>query len=66
MPKKKKVKKVKKVKKNKLLNKSKLKVKTVDKKNTVTGSDEKPEIKKIKKQPSEKRIYNLKPLTLQL
>ena len=63
MPKKKKVKKakkVKKVKKNKLLNKSKLKVKTVDKKNTVTGSDEKPEIKKIKKQPSEKRIYNLK------
>ena len=60
MPKKKKVKKVKKVKKNKLLNKSKLGVKTVDKKNTVPGSDEKPEIKKIKKQPSEKRIYNLK------
>jgi len=60
MAKKKKVKKIKKVKKNKLLNKSKLGVKTVDKKNTVPGSDEKPEIKKIKKQPSEKRIYNLK------
>jgi CarD family transcriptional regulator len=60
MPKKKKVKKVKKVKKNKLLNKSKSGIKTVDKKNTVPGSDEKPEIKKIKKQPSEKRIYNLK------
>jgi len=56
----KKLKKVKKIKKNKLLNKSKLGVKTVDKKNTVPGSDEKPEIKKIKKQPSEKRIYNLK------
>ena len=24
------------------------------------GADEKPEIKKIKKQPNEKRIYNLK------
>jgi len=53
MPKKKKVKKVKKV-KAKSLNK------TVEKKTMVPGQDEKPEIKKIKKQPSEKRIYNLK------
>ena len=53
MPKKKKVKKVKKV-KAKSLNK------TVEKKTMVPGQDEKPEIKKIKKQPSEKRIYNIK------
>ena len=63
MPKKKKVKKikkVKKVKKLKLLNKVKPSLKTVDKKNTIPGPDEKPEIKKIKKQSTEKRIYNLK------
>ena len=63
MPKKKKVKKtkkVKKVKKAKLQNKVKLSQKPLDKKNVTPGTDEKPEIKKIKKQPSEKRIYNLK------
>ena len=63
MPKKKKtkkVKKVKKVKKSKTLNKSKLSSKVVDKKSGAPGVDEKPEIKKIKKQPTEKRIYNPK------
>ena len=63
MPKKKKTKKVKKakkVKKNKLSNKLKSTIKPADKKNLVPSSDEKPEIKKIKKQPTEKRIYNLK------
>jgi len=60
MPKKKKVKKVKKVKKTKLINKTKLPLKSIDKKGTSPGVDEKPEIKKIKKQPTEKRIYNLK------
>ncbi len=59
MPKKKKVKKVKKVKKTKLSAKVKL-AKSVEKKSTAPGLDEKPEIKKIKKQPTEKRIYNLK------
>ena len=34
--------------------------KTVEKKTGSFGSEEKPEIKKIKKQPTEKRIYNLK------
>ena len=63
MPKKKKVKKVKKVKntkKVKLLNKLKSPLKSSDKKSTIPGPDEKPEIKKIKKQPTEKKIYNLK------
>ena len=59
MPKKKKnkvVKKIKKVKKVKIKQVTKL----AEKKNTIPGQEEKPEIKKIKKQPSEKRIYNLK------
>ena len=63
MPKKKKVKKVKKVKKAKklkLLDKVKSPLKSSDKKSTIPGPDEKPEIKKIKKQPTEKKIYNLK------
>jgi CarD family transcriptional regulator len=66
MPKKKKTKKTKKskvLKKTKNIKiKSKLKVegKAAEKKSQVLGSDEKPEIKKIKKQPTEKRIYNLK------
>ena len=60
MPKKKKVKKLKKAKKVKLLNKVKSSLKSTDKKSTIPGPDEKPEIKKIKKQPTEKRIYNLK------
>tara|TARA_Y100000591_G_scaffold301580_1_gene295970 strand:- start:43 stop:723 length:681 start_codon:yes stop_codon:yes gene_type:complete len=65
MPKKKKNKNLKKSKK---LNKSKKnknfklidKTKNIEKKNLAPGADEKPEIKKVKKQPSEKRIYNLK------
>ena len=66
MPKKKKVKKVKKPKKTKfekklkIKNKSKISEKSLDKKSNIPGSDEKPEIKKIKKQPTEKKIYNLK------
>ena len=61
MPKKKKVKKTKKIKKTKIIKlKSKENKKIIEKKTIVTGAEEKPEIKKIKKQPSEKRIYNLK------
>ena len=58
--KKKKVKKTKKLKKVKSLNKLKSPLKTFDKKSSIPGPDEKPEIKKIKKQPTEKKIYNLK------
>ena len=61
MPKKKKKTKTKvskKVKINKI--KAKQDSKTVEKKTGSFGSEEKPEIKKIKKQPTEKRIYNLK------
>ena len=59
MPKKKKQKKTK---KSKTLKKSKIKasIKPVEKKAISQGSDEKPEIKKIKKQATEKKIYNLK------
>jgi CarD family transcriptional regulator len=64
MPKKKKVKKTKVIKKvvRKIKTKNKLKIaeKSLEKKNTISGSDEKPEIKKIKKQSTEKKIYNLK------
>jgi CarD family transcriptional regulator len=63
MPKKKKAKKTKKIKvikKIKIKNKSKINLKLTDKKNATPGADEKPEIKKIKKQSTEKRIYNLK------
>ena len=69
MPKKKKAKKTKKLIKTKLLKKekiSKLKnrtktdIKITEKKSTTVGADEKLEIKKIKKQPTEKRLYNLK------
>ena len=56
MPKKKKVKKVKKVKKSKL----KVSAKAPEKKNILPGQDEKPEIKKVKKQPTEKKAYNIK------
>ena len=61
MPKKKKTKKIKKT-SIKKLKKDKIKkpIKIVEKKTSAHGSDEKPEIKKIKKQPTEKRIYNLK------
>ena len=63
MPKKKKVKKTKKakkVKKVKIKNSAKSVARPIEKKNSIPGQDEKPEIKKIKKQPTEKRIYNLK------
>ena len=63
MPKKKKVKKIKNLKKKKtagLRSKGKPGLKVNDKKVTLSGSEEKPEIKKIKKQPTEKRVYNLK------
>ena len=63
MPKKKKAKKVKirkKTKISKIKPKAKLKLGAQDKKTTNLGPDEKPVIKKIKKQPTEKRIYNLK------
>ena len=60
MPKKKKTKKVKKIKKVKSIKKTKSLAKPLDKKNSIPGADEKPEIKKILKQPTEKRIYNLK------
>ena len=59
---KKKVKKVNKNKKNKIKkkNKNKLPLKTFEKKIANNSSDEKPEIKKIKKQATEKKVYNLK------
>ena len=63
MPKKKKAKKtkiIKKAKKAKDQKKFKPSVKSADKKSSITGPDEKPEIKKIKKQATEKKIYNLK------
>jgi len=55
-------KKSKKTKKSKILKKSKTKVatKVIDKKNLSQSTDEKPEIKKIKKQATEKKAYNLK------
>ena len=62
MAKKKKAKKVKKAKKAKKVKLAKIKTssKILEKKSVVPGQEEKPEIKKIKKQPTEKRIYNLK------
>ena len=59
MPKKKKTKKTKKIIK---LKKSKIKpsVKSIEKKVTNVSQDDKPEIKKVKKQATEKRIYNIK------
>ena len=62
MARKKKTKKTKKIKKTKALNKSKLKApsKIIDKKSLSQNPDEKPEIKKIKKQATEKKVYNLK------
>ena len=63
MPKKTKTKKLKITKKTKISrvkSKVKLKEKNFQKKTSILSSDEKPEIKKIKKQPTEKRIYSLK------
>ena len=63
MAKKKKAKKVK-TRKNrkitKIKNKSRPEIKVPDKKTSGSGVDEKPEIKKVKKQATEKRIYSLK------
>ena len=59
MIKKKKTKKTKKVKKVKKV-KVKSTIKVVEKKTVIPGQDDKPEVKKIKKQPTEKRAYNLK------
>ena len=55
-------KKTKKNKKTKTLKKNKLKApsKVVEKKSLSQNQDEKPEIKKIKKQATEKKVYNLK------
>ena len=55
-------KKTKKTKKIKISKKAKVKAskKIIDKKNISQNLDEKPEIKKIKKQATEKKIYNLK------
>ena len=62
MIKKKKAKKAKKAKKINKAKKIKIKpaLKVVEKKTLIPGQDDKPEIKKVKKQPTEKRIYNLK------
>ena len=60
MPKKKKSKKAKKPKKVKPKIKTLALSKSQKKEISVSNSDEKPEIQKIKKQPTEKRIYNLK------
>ncbi|MDC0903430.1 CarD family transcriptional regulator [Pelagibacteraceae bacterium] len=51
---------IKKTKINKVKAGIKLGAKLNEKKASNVGPDEKPEIKKIKKQPTEKRIYNLK------
>ena len=59
MIKKKKAKKAKKINKAKKI-KIKPALKVVEKKTVIPGQDDKPEIKKVKKQPTEKRIYNLK------
>tara|TARA_B100001248_G_scaffold54332_1_gene35838 strand:+ start:675 stop:1343 length:669 start_codon:yes stop_codon:yes gene_type:complete len=61
MPKKK-IKKNRKIKKTKKIKKSnnKIVVKTPEKKSNISVQDEKPEIKKIKKQATEKRVYNIK------
>ena len=61
MPKKKKTRKIKKVKKTKnLLAKKKSKVEDKSKKQTSLNQEDKPEIKKIKKQATEKKQYNIK------
>ena len=63
MPKKKKAKKTKILKKtkiSKIKTKAKSGIKSSEKKTVIVNPDEKPEIKKIKKQPTEKRIYDLK------
>ena len=58
MPKKKKVKKV--IKKTKKISLKKSKIETLPKKQTNPSQEDKPEIKKIKKQATEKKQYNVK------
>ena len=58
MPKKKKVKKV--IKKTKKISLKKSKIETLPKKQTNPNQEDKPEIKKIKKQATEKKQYNVK------
>ena len=60
MPKKKKTKKVKKLKKTKKILVKKLKTESIPKKQTGLNQEDKPEIKKIKKQATEKKLYNVK------
>ena len=60
MPKKKKTKKVKKTKKAKKVFLKKSKIEEVPKKQISANQEDKPEIKKIKKQPTEKKEYNVK------
>ena len=60
MPKKKKVKKAKKLKKQKKILVKKSKVDDSQKKQASQNQDDKPEIKKIKKQATEKKQYNVK------
>ena len=60
MPKKKKVKKVKKIKKAKKILVKKLKAEETTKKYTNPNQEDKPEIKKIKKQATEKKNYSVK------
>tara|TARA_B100001564_G_C20424343_1_gene571550 strand:- start:70 stop:732 length:663 start_codon:yes stop_codon:yes gene_type:complete len=60
MPKKKKTKKVKKTKKAKKVFLKKSKAEEVPKKQISANQEDKPEIKKIKKQPTEKKEYNVK------
>ena len=62
MPKKKQLKKTKKTKKTKKIKRAKIKasIKIPEKKSALAGQEEKPEIKKLKKQPTEKKMYNVK------
>ena len=50
----------KKIKKSILIKKAKLKIEPIVKKQVSSNQEDKPEIKKIKKQATEKRQYNLK------
>ena len=59
MGRKKKIKKIKKI-KGKKVKKEKIIVKKTNNQNTFKSNEEKTEIKKIKKQPNEKKIYNIK------
>ena len=60
MPRKKKTKKVKKLKKQKKILVKKSKIEVLPKKQISSNQEDKPEIKKIKKQATEKKQYNVK------